>query len=211
MVNTVAATERVIPILYGSRESGHAYKVKLALNVLGIAHEYRAVDLRIPRSQRRQDFREVSPFGEVPVFVDDGIPFAQSNAILVHLARKSRRLGGQSDLAPVVQWLFWEANRIGLSVPNLRHALVFERETPEAVVAWLRERAVSDLGRLDAEVTGKNFLLGAECTVADIACCAYLFWPDQAKLDLSEWPNVMKWLQRIRELPGWAAPYDLLR
>ena len=54
-----------LPILYGSRESGHAYKVKLALSVLGIAHEHRDVELRVPFAERRSDFRHVSPYGEV--------------------------------------------------------------------------------------------------------------------------------------------------
>lgn len=75
-----------VPVLYGSRESGHTYKVKLALSVLGLAHEYREVDLRAPRDRRRNDFREVSPFGEVPAFVDEGVPLAQSDSILIHLA-----------------------------------------------------------------------------------------------------------------------------
>jgi glutathione S-transferase len=109
-----------------------------------------------------------------------------------------------------VQWLFWEANRVGLSVPNLRHSLVFENGTPESVIAWLRSRAVRDLERLDIELASRPFLLGREFTIADIACCAYLFWPDQAKLDLSTWRNVEAWLGRIRRVDGWGAPYDLL-
>jgi glutathione S-transferase len=198
-----------LPVLYGSRESGHAYKVALALRLLGIQYEYRDVDLRALRNNRRRDFVQVSPFGEVPVLLDDGLPLAQSNAILIHLARKARRLGGEADLSQVTQWLFWEANRIGFSVPNLRHALVFEPGTPADTIDWLRARARSDLERLNDEFAKKAFLLGSNCTVADIACCAYLFWPDQARLDLSHWPNLITWLSRIRGIPGWAAPYDL--
>lgn len=112
-----------LPILYGSRESGHAYKAKLALSLLGIPHEYRDVDLRVPFAERRGDFRHVSPYGEVPVWVDGSLRLAQSNAILIHLARQTSRLGAR-DIDLVTQWLFWEANRIGFSVPNLRHALV---------------------------------------------------------------------------------------
>jgi glutathione S-transferase len=198
-----------LPVLYGSRESGHAYKVKLALTLLDISHEYREVDLRVPLSQRRADFRRVSPYGEVPVLVDAGVVFAQSNAILIQLARRTGKLGGR-HIDRVTQWLFWEANRIGLSVPNLRHALVFDGNAPPEVVAWLRYRAEADLSRLDSQLIDSAFILGAECTVVDVACCAYLFWPEQAELDLTRWPNVLRWLDRIRSLRGWAAPYDLL-
>jgi glutathione S-transferase len=198
------------PILYGSRESGHAYKARLALRLLGIAHEYREVDLRLPHEQRRADFRQVSPYGEVPVLIDGGAALAQSNAILIHLARRTGRLGGASELDQVTQWLFWEANRIGFSVANLRHSLTFAKDAPYELVAWLRSRALQDLATLDRALAAKDFLLGPTFSVADIACCAYLFWPDQARLDLAEWSSVTAWLDRIRALPGWAAPYDLL-
>src|SRR5262245_20781294 len=94
-------------VLYGNRESGHSYKVKLALALLALPHEYREVDLQVPHPQRRADFRELSPFGEVPVLVQNGAPLAQSNAILAHLARITGRLGGQLDPELITQWLFW--------------------------------------------------------------------------------------------------------
>src|SRR5206468_3536951 len=143
--------------------------------MLGIAHEHRAVDLRKPRDQRQRDFLDVRPYGEVPVLIDSGVALAQSNGILIHLARRTRRLGGEADLIAVTQWLFWEANRIGFSVPNLRHSLMFANNTSDAVLAWLRARALKDLATLDEQLASTPFLLGAEVTVADIACCAYLF------------------------------------
>src|SRR5215510_5595115 len=185
-------------VLYGNRESGHCYKVKLALVLLGLPHEYREIDLALPRAQRPAEFREASRFGEVPVLVQDGAALAQSNAILSHLARSTGRLGGGLDPDLVTQWLFWEANRIGFSVPNLRSVLTFARETPPQVADWLRARALADLSRLDRELGSKPYLLGSDVSVVDIACCAYLYWPEQAGLRLAEWPEVTSWLDRIR-------------
>jgi len=198
-------------VLYGNRESGHSYKVKLALSFLGMEHEYRPVDLALDRCNRPPDFREASRFGEVPVLVMDGEPLVQSNAILMHLARTTGRLRGERDPNQTVEWLFWEANRIGFSVPNLRFARTFKTETAPDVVAWLEARARSDLDRLDDEL-GRNtrFLLGDTVSVADIACCGYLFWPEQTGLDYSHWKHVSGWLDRIRAIPGWAHPYELL-
>src|SRR4051812_4627791 len=107
------------PILFGHHESGHSYKVRLALTLMGIDHEYRYVDVMKPREARRKDFRAFSPYGEIPVLVTNGETLAQSDAILLHLARKTGRFGGE-DLDLTAQWLFREANRIGISLPNLR-------------------------------------------------------------------------------------------
>jgi len=197
-------------VLYGNRGSGHSYKVKLALAVLGLAHEYRPVDLALKRDERPADFRAASRFGEVPVLLVDGVPLAQSNAILAYLARTTGRLGGSLEPHRVDEWLFWEANRIGFSLPNLRFAKVFAPETSPEVVAWLAARVQADLDRLDDELGRHEFLLGSAPTIADIACCAYMFWPEQAGIDLAAWRNVSRWLAEIRATPGWAHPDRLL-
>lgn len=198
-----------LPILYGNRESGHSYKVRQTLVLLGVAHEYHYVDLLPPRAERRADFVAVSPYGEVPIFIDEDGVLAQSNAILLHLVRKSGRLGGGADLDRTTQWLFWEANRIGFSLANLRFALRFAKEDP-AVVAMLRWRTEADLDRLAQEFDRRPYLLGDAPGVADISCAGYLFFADQAEVDLGRWPSVGGWLDRLAATPGWAHPYDLM-
>lgn len=199
-------------ILYGNRESGHSYKVRLALALMQTPHEYRPVDISLPRDQRPADFRAASKFGEVPVLVDRSQVYVQSDAILLHLAQREHKLFGRDalDHDQVREWLFWEANRVGLSVPNLRYALRWVPDTKPAVLDWLRARAVADLNRLNDEFAGRKFLLGDFPTMADIACCGYLFWLDQAELDRDAWPNVSRWLTDISALPGWKHPYDLM-
>lgn len=199
-------------ILYGNRESGHSYKVRLALTLMQAPHEYRPVDISLPREQRPADFRAASKFGEVPVLVDRSQVYVQSDAILLHLAQREHKLYGRDaiDHDQVREWLFWEANRIGFSVPNLRYALRWLPDTKKDVLDWLRQRALADLGCLNDEFSGRKFLLGDFPTVADVACCGYLYWLDQAGLDRDAWPHVSRWLSDISALPGWQHPYDLM-
>ena len=199
-------------ILYGNRESGHCYKVKLALVFAELLHEYREVDLDLPFEQRGDDFRAASRFGEVPVFVDGNLALSQSDAILLYVAERSGKLGGELPLERLTEWLFWEANRIGFSVPNLRAARTYAASsTSPEVMRWLEARARSDLDRLDHELSTRPFLIDSAITIADIACCAYLYWPEQAGIELARWRRVVAWLERISTLPGWAEPYDLLK
>jgi len=202
-----------MPILYCHHESGHSYKVALALSLIGVSFEQRPVDLNLPRDRRDADFRAVSKCGEVPVLVfDDGLAVCQSNAILDTLARRTGRLDGANDneRVHVREWLAWEANRIAMSLPHLRFS---RRVTPAgaALEAWFSERMHADLDRLERALRESAFLVGDAASIADISCCGYLFWADQANVDIGQWPALAGWLDRIRAQPGWHSPYDLLQ
>ena len=199
-------------ILYCHRESGHSYKVALALTLMNVPFEQRPVDLNLPRERRPEDFRRASMFGEVPALIDeDGLAVCQSNAILDHVARRYAKLDGATPAARtrVREWLAWEANRIAMSLPHLRFS---RRFTPagEALETYWTHRMHADLDRLDRALGESAWLAGAAPTIADVSCAGYLFWADQADVDLDPWPAVVAWLERIRSLPRWQAPYDLL-
>lgn len=198
--------------LYGNRESGHSYKVRLALMVAQLPHDYVAIDIFKPHAERPEPFRSLAKFGEVPVLVHAGQAYVQSDAILCWVAEHTCSLGAESPdrMARVREWLFWEANRVGLSLPHIRFARQFSNEGYEpATLEWLKRRYLLDIARLDAELSVQpGFIVGDSPTVADFALCGYLFWADQALLPVQ--PHVKAWLERISHLPGWQAPYDLL-
>ena len=197
--------------LFGSTDSGHSYKVRSFLLLSGTSHTYQWIDLSITRADRPTAFSTASKFGEVPVLIDDGQALCQSNAILVYLAQQTRCFGGDnSEWQSVLEWLSWEANRIGFSIPNLRHSLLWVRQSPD-VTAYLRKRAIADLDVLDSSLTSTEFLLPSGPTIADISCSAYLFWLSQLGIFEDEYPNIQRWLSAIRALPHWAHPDDAMK
>lgn len=198
--------------LYGSCESGHSYKVQLMLNVAGLPHSYEEIDLRLARAERPEPFRSLAKYGEVPLLVHDGRPYVQSNAILLHLAEHLKAWGGETPqrLERVREWLFWEANRVGMSMAHLRYGQKFDDEGAYAgtVLPWFRRRFDADMLRLEEEFAdGRAFLLDDTPSAADFSLCGYMYWPEQAKV---EYPaRVQAWLDRIAALPGWRHPYRM--
>ncbi|KMN81697.1 glutathione S-transferase [Chromobacterium sp. LK11] len=196
--------------LYGNRLSGHSYKVRLALMLADVSHDYVHVDLAVPREQRPEDFRAASRFGEVPVLVADGTVLCQSNAILQWLANNFGQLSGEHGSRETVrEWLSWEANRVGLSVPNLRWSRLNRLPQPE-VEAWLEQRARADLDTLNAALAEQPFLAGQRLSIADLSASAYLWWLADTGLDVAGWPQVQAWLERIAQQPGWQHPDVLM-
>lgn len=196
------------PILYGHFLSGHSYKVALFLSLSGIEYTYRLVDISRPRPERPDEFRAVSAYGEVPVFIDGPTTICQSDAILTYIAEHVPDVttADPRQRWTDLQWLFWEANRIGFSVSNLRFALRFKSDPDADEVALLRTRAIADLDRLQNELTDKPYLTRDTPSIADIACCGYLYWLNEAQLDVSNWPKIEQWLDRIAQQPGWFHP-----
>lgn len=171
------------------------------------------IDIWQAHERRPESFRSLAPFGEVPLLVMDEQVYAQSDAILCLIAEHFQVLGGESPerLARAREWLFWEANRIGMSLPQLRYAKRFApEEFSSDALAWIRARFDKDIARLDQELAGTQaFILGPFPSIADLALCGYLFWADEAGVVPTE--NVKRWLDRIAQLPGWLAPYELLK
>jgi glutathione S-transferase len=199
--------------IFGHSESGHSYKVCLFLRLAGLAYAYTPIDVFKPLVERPQEFRAASRFGEVPVLLHDGLSITQSNAILLYLTSVTGRFGGadKAETVSINEWLFWEMSRLNLGVANLRFALRFEEHSSPDRVTLFRERAEAALLQLDRHLQKSKFVAGKRLTIADISCAGYLFWADQAQLDLAQYPNVSRWLGGIRTTDGWQPPSELLR
>ena len=199
-------------LLYGHYASGHSYKIALLLNLLNVPYNYEDVDILNERGGRTDGFVTTARFNEVPVLVHRGHALSQSNAILQYLAKVFCRFGGEGDRGwwEIQEWLFWEMSRLNLGVANLRYIARFEPSTPAPIVELYRTRAVQALETLDTTLTRRSFLVGSELSIADISCCSYLYWADEAHLDMERWPHVKNWLQVIASLPGWQSPDVLL-
>jgi len=199
--------------LFGHPDSGHAFKVRFFMQVAGIQHDYYEVDIWSPRESRAAEFRHNAKFQEVPLLMDNEQPYIQSNAILIYLANKIGDFGAQNTslMSRCHEWLVWEANKIGMCLPQLRSVKKFENHgVNEGAQHWLLSRYNHDINVLENEFDdGRAFILGQDPTIADFSLCGYLFFDGEA--DIAVPPNVKKWLGRLAALPGWQHPYQLLK
>ena len=199
--------------LFGHPDSGHAFKVKFLLTAAGLAHDYEEIDIFAPREDRPAEFRQHARFHEVPLLIDESRAYAQSNAILVYLATKTGKWGAQDEsmFNSCLEWLFWESNKLGMCLPQLRAANRFDNYViNDGALKWLMARFTHDMGTIDSQlVDRRRYILGDEPTIADFSLCGYLFLADEANVQVPT--NVRAWLERLASLPGWQHPYDLLR
>ncbi|MEM5370877.1 glutathione S-transferase [Paraburkholderia azotifigens] len=188
--------------LYYHPLSGHSHRARLFLSLLGIEHQLIEVDLAAA-GHKSAEFLKLNRFGQVPVLVDGDLSIADSNAILVYLARKS----GKTDWLPqtpaleaaVQRWLSVAAGEIAFGPAAARLITVFgAKYNAEELIA----RAHRILKLIDEELAGREYIAQPHPTIADVALYSYIARAPEGNVDLSFYPNVNAWLRRIEALPG---------
>jgi glutathione S-transferase len=139
-----------------------------------------------------------------------GLTILQSNVILDYLARATGHFEGRSEQErwQAREWLSWEADHI-TAVARVRHSARF-RKMHDEVIAEFRPRAVAALSFVDKTVKEHPFLVGDKCTIADIGCWGRMVFMAEGGFEIGGWPYLEAWAARIKTMPGFALPYDLI-
>ncbi len=182
--------------------SGHAHRAELLLSLLGLKTTLVDVDLRAG-AQKQPAFLALNRFGQVPVLVDGDDVVADSNAILVYVARK---YGGEQWLpsdplqaARVQRWLSVAAGPIASGPARARLITVFGARFDAAETIAQSHKL---LQVVEAELAGRDWLVGDRPTIADVAGYTYIAHAPEGNVALEAYPNVRAWLRRIESLPG---------
>jgi glutathione S-transferase len=195
--------------LYCFAQSGNAYKAALTLQLCGAKWQPRFVDF-FGGETRTLEYREkINEMGEVPVLEHRGKRLAQSGVILHYLAEHFGRFQGQDKLE-VLRWILWDNHKLTSYVATLRYMVTLAKVGDPQVHEFLRGRIKGSLGILDKHLSHSAFAAGNEPTIADFSMCGYLYWPEEFGVSWSDYLRIGAWLERIRKLPGWVHPYELM-
>jgi len=182
--------------------SGHAHRAVLFASLLGVPHELVQVDLAAG-AHKSPAFLALNPFGQIPVLEDGDIVIADSNAILVYLAKKAGRTDwlpeDAAGAARVQRWLSVAAGELAYGACAARLITVFNASfNADEVIA----RAHVLLGRLEQHLADRQWLAADHPTIADVAIYSYIAQAPEGNVDISGYPAVNAFLRRIEELPG---------
>ena len=193
-----------MPTLYGHPMSGNSYKVKLLLSLLGLDYDWVTVDL-LKGEHKQPEFLKLNSFGQVPVLVDGDVVLADAQGSLVYLANQYDKTNSwlPSDnvaMANVIRWLSITTGEVrqGPESARLYHlfgakAINIERAT---------EKAAFILDQLNQHLSDQTWLVGDAPTIADVAVFPYVALAPDGKIDLSPYPHVLSWIERVKQLPG---------
>jgi glutathione S-transferase len=145
----------------------------------------------------------------VPVLCHQGLTVVDSNVILDYLARATGVFepAREQDRWQAREWLAWEAGNI-TNVAKVRHYSRF-REVHPAVMDYFRPEAETALTFVDQALEGCDWLVGDAFSIADIGCWSRMVFMAEGGLEITRWPNIVRWSDAIKAMPGYGFPYDL--
>lgn len=215
----------MIDFHYWPTPNGH--KVSLFLEEAGL--DYRVVPVDIGKgAQFEPAYLAISPNNKIPAIVDqapvDGGPAIsvfESGAILLYLANRTGRFLGYPegadaattlrDRIAVNEWLFWQVGGLGPMTGQYGHFHVYAPED----IGYAKERYAREverlLGVLDRRLDGRDFIAGAEYSIADMATYPWIDPYAKAPVDLAPFANVRRWREAIRERPATKRAYALAK
>ena len=196
----------MIDLYYWGTPNGH--KISIALEEMGL--EYQIIPINIlENDQFQSDFLAISPNNKIPAIVDqDGphgraISIFESGAILQYLGRKTGLFYPADEVKriQVEQWLMWQMGGLGPMLGQNHH---FSRFAPERI-AYATERYVNEskrlYGVLNKQLVGQEYVAG-EYSIADMAIFPWLLRHDWQQINLKDYPEVSKYIDRLNARPA---------
>lgn len=196
----------MIDLYYWGTPNGH--KISIALEEMGL--EYQIIPINIlENDQFQSDFLAISPNNKIPAIVDqDGphgraISIFESGAILQYLGRKTGLFYPTDEVKriQVEQWLMWQMGGLGPMLGQNHH---FSRFAPERI-AYATERYVNEskrlYGVLNKQLVGQDYVAG-KYSIADMAIFPWLLRHDWQQINLEDYPEVSKYIDRLNARPA---------
>lgn len=198
----------MIDLYYWPTPNG--FKVTIMLEELEVAYRVQPVDITAG-AQHEPSFRDISPNGKIPAIVDHSpapgfntpASVFESGAILLYLAEKHQRLlpSDAEQRMACLQWLFWQMGGLGPMAGQAHHFRLYAPEQIEYAVARYSNECRRLYAVLEHHLASRAFIVD-EYSIADIAVLPWIFRHERQGIDLSDFPRVLKWYERMMARPA---------
>jgi glutathione S-transferase len=201
-----------VKTLYYSRNLNPRVAVAVARH-LESPVAYVAASPRDPRNE--EGFRSINPNTLVPVLVEDGNSLWETDAIACRLSEiaQSDFWPSQGRLPELLKWLSWSAHHFTRAGDTfyfqkiIRPRYGLGPEDAQGLANSLREfRRFAPI--LDEFLSGRDWLMDNRLTYADFRVASALPFAREAELPVDDYPNIMKWHDRLLQLDAWRTPFE---
>lgn len=199
---TISAFRWVPPFAQGQVRD---LRVRWALEEAGLPYRTRLLS---HGDQDKPDYRAMQPFGQVPIFEEDGQVLFESGAIVLHIAQRSEALlpKDPNARARAAQWLIAALNSIEPHIMNVAVIELFyaDQEWAKLRLPGARDFALNRLGSLAKALGDKPYLDGDRFTAGDLMMATVL----RIIPDLVVDARLTAYVERCTARPAFQRAYD---
>ncbi|PSB51995.1 glutathione S-transferase family protein [Chamaesiphon polymorphus] len=192
--------------LYEYASSGNCYKIRLLLNQLEIAYQRIPIDI-LKGESRTAEFLTMNPVGKTPALeIQPGQYLFESNAIIYYLADGTDFLPADRwERAQVMQWLFFEQYSHEPNIATVRFWISIANiaEQKREAIVQKQELGYAALRVMEQHLERSDYFVGNRYTIADIALYAYTHVAEEGNFELSKFPAILAWCDRIAHQPNY--------
>lgn len=174
----------------------------IALCEAGIPHQIEKVDLKAKKTESGADYLAINPKGYIPALqLDNGEMIVEGAVIVQYIADQKPESGlapkaGTMERYRLQEWLTFISSELHKTFSPL-----FNAAMPDDAKKIFRDRLAMRFAYVDKHLTGKNYLMGSNFSVADGYLYNMVRWARRVELDLSACPNVTAFEARMEARP----------
>ncbi len=194
----------------------NGWKASVVLEELKLPYTVKRVNI-LEGEQRHPDYIALNPNGRIPTIVDndaDGFVVFESGAILLYLAQKTGKLipDDAKGVSLVTQWLMFQMGGLGPMMGQANVYFRYAKEKYQPAIDRYQNESKRLMTVLDTRLQEHEYLAG-DFSIADIANWCWARTHAWSGVDVSDLPNLQRWLDQLEQRPGCqkgiAVPEDL--
>ncbi len=184
-------------------------KISIALEEMELPYTVHPINIGA-NEQFAPEFLKISPNNKIPAIVDrdNGQSVFESGAILIYLALKADRFYPAASRTRILEWLMWQMSAVGPMLGRAHYFLKYNPGKAPFAEEWFSAEAKRLYGVLDKLLADKPFMCG-EYSIADIATFPWIARHEWQRMNLGDFPNVLRWYREIAARPAVQKGYSV--
>ena len=185
-------------------------KISILLEELQIP--YKVIPINIEKDEQfSKEFSLISPNNKIPVITDleTKTNIFESGAIMLYLANKYRKYLSDKSYWPIMEWFMFQLTQVGPYLGQAHQFLYYHSGKSK----FVEDKYINYVKRvyrtLDSRLENSEYL-GIEYSIADIATWPWVARFERHRVDLKNYPNVLRWYKLIADRPAVIKGYNVV-
>ena len=185
-------------------------KISILLEELQIP--YKVIPINIEKDEQfSKEFSLISPNNKIPAITDleTKTNIFESGAIMLYLANKYKKYLSDKSYWPIMEWFMFQLTQVGPYLGQAHQFLYYHSGKSK----FAEDKYINYVKRvyrtLDSRLENSEYL-GIEYSIADIATWPWVARFERHRVDLKNYPNVLRWYKLISKRPAVIKGYNVV-